>query len=99
MPGLSDPGFRLVTACVEAGVAVEVVPGPNAAVSALAVSGLAPGRFAFEGFLPRKPGPRQRRVEELALERRTLVLYESPHRIEAALSDLLDGLGDRPAAL
>src|SRR5918999_2641933 len=99
MPGLSDPGYRLVGACVEAGVPVEVVPGPNAAVSALAVSGLAPGRFAFEGFLPRKPGPRQRRVEELALERRTLVLYESPHRVEATLAALLEGLGDRRAVL
>jgi 16S rRNA (cytidine1402-2'-O)-methyltransferase len=99
MPGLSDPGFRLVAACAEASVPVEVVPGPNAAVSALAVSGLAPGRFAFEGFLPRKPGPRQRRVEELALERRTLVLYESPHRVEATLAALLEGLGDRRAVL
>jgi len=99
MPGLSDPGYRLVGACVEAGVPVEVVPGPNAAVSALAVSGLAPGRFAFEGFLPRKPGPRSRRIEELAGEKRTLVLYESPHRVEATLSALLDGLGDRNAAL
>jgi 16S rRNA (cytidine1402-2'-O)-methyltransferase len=99
MPGLSDPGFRLVSACVEAEVPVEVVPGPNAAVSALAVSGLAPGRFAFEGFLPRKPGPRRRRIEELASERRTLVLYESPHRVEATLGALLEGLGDRRAAL
>jgi 16S rRNA (cytidine1402-2'-O)-methyltransferase len=99
MPGLSDPGFRLVSACVEAEVPVEVVPGPNAAVSALAVSGLAPGRFAFEGFLPRKPGPRRRRIEELASERRTLVLYESPHRVEATLDALLEGLGDRRAAL
>jgi 16S rRNA (cytidine1402-2'-O)-methyltransferase len=99
MPGLSDPGFRLVSACVEAGVPVEVVPGPNAAVSALAISGLAPGTFAFEGFLPRKPGPRARRIDELAGERRTLVLYESPHRVEATLAALLEGLGDRRAAL
>jgi 16S rRNA (cytidine1402-2'-O)-methyltransferase len=99
MPGLSDPGFRLVAACAEAGVPVEVVPGPNAAVSALALSGLAPGRFAFEGFLPRKPGPRQRRIEELAADRRTLVIYESPHRVEATLAALLEGLGDRRAVL
>ena len=99
MPGLSDPGYRLVKACVDEGITVEVVPGPSAAVSALALSGLPPGRFAFEGFLPRKPGPRRRRVEELAGERRTLVLYESPHRVEATLADLLDGLGDRSAAL
>ena len=99
MPGLSDPGYRLVRACAAAGVAVEVVPGPSAAVAALAVSGLPPGRFVFEGFLPRKPGPRRRRVAELAGERRTMVLYESPHRIEAAIADLLDGLGDRAAVL
>ncbi|HEY7874566.1 MAG TPA: 16S rRNA (cytidine(1402)-2'-O)-methyltransferase [Actinomycetota bacterium] len=98
-PGLSDPGYRLVSACVEADVAMEVVPGPNAAVAALALSGLPPGRFAFEGFLPRKPGPRRRRIEELATERRTLVLYESPHRVEATLADLLEGLGDRACAL
>jgi 16S rRNA (cytidine1402-2'-O)-methyltransferase len=99
MPGLSDPGYRLVRACAEAGLPVEVVPGPSAVVAALAVSGLAPGRFVFEGFLPRKPGPRRRHVAELAGERRTIVLFESPHRIEAALQDLLDGLGDRPAVL
>jgi 16S rRNA (cytidine1402-2'-O)-methyltransferase len=99
MPGLSDPGYRLVAACVDAAVTVEVVPGPNAAVSALALSGLAPGRFVFEGFLPRKPGPRRRRIAELAPERRTIVLYESPHRIEETLADLREGLGDRPAVL
>ena len=99
MPGLSDPGYRLVRACADADVTVEVVPGPSAAVSALAVSGLAPGRFAFEGFLPRKPGPRRRRIAELSSERRTIVLFESPHRVEATLQDLYEGLGDRPAAL
>jgi 16S rRNA (cytidine1402-2'-O)-methyltransferase len=99
MPGLSDPGFRLVKACAEAGATVEVVPGPNAAVAAVALSGLAPGRFVFEGFLARKAGPRRRHVAELATERRTIVLYESPHRIEATLADLLEGLGDRPAVL
>lgn len=99
MPGLSDPGYRLVSQCVDAGVPVEVVPGPNAAVSALAVSGLPPGTFAYEGFLPRKAGPRARRIEELAGERRTLVLYESPHRVDATLAALLEGLGDRRAAL
>jgi 16S rRNA (cytidine1402-2'-O)-methyltransferase len=99
MPGLSDPGYRLVRACAEAGIDVEVVPGPSAAIAALAVSGLAPGRFVFEGFLPRKPGPRRRHIAELAAERRTIVLYESPHRIEAVLADLLEGLGDRPAVI
>ncbi|MGH2821317.1 MAG: 16S rRNA (cytidine(1402)-2'-O)-methyltransferase [Actinomycetota bacterium] len=99
MPGLSDPGYRLVRACIDAGVAVEVVPGPNAAISALVLSGLPPARFVFEGFLPRKPGDRRRRLEELSSEERTLVLYESPHRVEESLSVLLDILGDRPAAL
>ncbi len=99
MPGLSDPGFRLVRACVDRGLSVEVVPGPTAVVSALAVSGLPPGRFVFEGFLPRKKGERRRRIEELATEARTIVFFESPHRIADSLRDLIEILGDRPAAL
>lgn len=99
MPGLSDPGFRLVRACIEESLPIEVVPGPTAVVTALAVSGLAPGRFVFEGFFPKKRGDRQRRIAELAGERRTIVIFESPHRLEACLADLLDGLGDRPAAV
>jgi 16S rRNA (cytidine1402-2'-O)-methyltransferase len=99
MPGLSDPGYRLVRAAVESDVLVEVVPGPTAAVSALAISGLPPARFVFEGFLPRRVGDRRRRLEELREEERTLVFYESPHRIEAALEDMCSVLGDRPAAL
>jgi 16S rRNA (cytidine1402-2'-O)-methyltransferase len=100
MPGLSDPGFRLVRECADRGIAVEVVPGPNAAVSALAISGIAPGRFVFEGFLPRRSSERKRHVMDLIHEPRTLVFYESPHRIEACLSDLAEVLGaTRPAAL
>ena len=99
MPGLSDPGYRLVRACVDRDLPVEVVPGPTASVSALAVSGLPPGRFVFEGFLPRKKGDRRRRIEELSSEPRTIVLFESPHRIVDSLTDLRDGLGDRPAAV
>jgi len=99
MPGLSDPGYRLVKACVDAGYKIEVVPGPNAAVSALAVSGLPPARFVFEGFLPRKAGERRRRLEELKSDPRTLLFYESPHRIADTLSDATDVLGERPAAL
>ena len=99
MPGLSDPGYRLVSASVDAGIAIEVVPGPSAAISALAISGLAPGRFVFEGFLPRKSGERKRHLEDLVEEKRTLVFYESPHRIAEALADLAEVLGDRPAAL
>jgi 16S rRNA (cytidine1402-2'-O)-methyltransferase len=99
MPGLSDPGYRLVRASVEAGFEVDVVPGPNAAISALAVSGLPPGRFVFEGFLPRKAGERRRHIEALQDEPRTLVFYESPHRVVATLNDLADVLGPRPAAV
>ena len=99
MPGLSDPGYRLVRACVEQDLEVGVVPGPTASVSALAVSGLPPGRFVFEGFLPRKPGDRRRRIAELVAERRTLVFFESPHRIQETLRDLLSELGDRPSAV
>ena len=99
MPGLSDPGYRLVRAAVDASVTVEVVPGPTAAISALAISGLPPARFVFEGFLPRKSGERRRRLEELRDEQRTLVFYESPHRIEDTLSDMSEVFGPRPAAL
>lgn len=99
MPGLSDPGYRLVQSCISRGIDVGVVPGPTAVVSALVVSGLPPARFVFEGFLPRKKGDRRRRIEQLAGETRTIVFFESPHRIEDCLVDLLDGLGERPAAL
>ena len=99
MPGMSDPGYRLVRACVDEGIDVSVVPGPNAAVSALGVSGLPSGRFAFEGFLPRKPGERAQRVADLTDERRTMIFYVSPHRIEAYLSEMAEAWGDRPAAL
>ena len=81
MPGISDPGERLVAAAVDAGHAVEVVPGPSAAITALVLSGLSAGRFAFEGFLPRKGSGRSARLLELATERRTVVLYEAPHRL------------------
>lgn len=98
-PGLSDPGYRLVRACAERGLPVSIVPGPNAAISALAVSGLPPGRFVFEGFLPRRPGERRRRVEQLSSEERTIVLYESPHRAAASLADLAAILGERRAVV
>lgn len=99
MPGLSDPGYRLVKACADEGLSVESVPGPSAVITAVAISGLAPGRFVFEGFLPKKAGERRRKIAELKEERRTIVLFESPHRIEESLEDLLGGLGPRPAAL
>ncbi len=100
MPTVSDPGFRLVRAAVDAGVAVTVLPGPSAVLAALAVSGLAVDRFCFEGFLPRKAGERAARVRELAAEPRTMVLFEAPHRLAATLQALVDGLGaDRQAAV
>lgn len=99
MPGLSDPGYRLVRACADEGLSVESVPGPSAVITAVAISGLAPGRFVFEGFLPKKAGERRRKIAELKEERRTIVLFESPHRIEESLEDLLAELGPRPAAL
>ncbi|WP_270886121.1 16S rRNA (cytidine(1402)-2'-O)-methyltransferase [Pedococcus sp. 5OH_020] len=85
MPSVSDPGYRLVDAAVAAGVRVTCVPGPSAVLMALAVSGLPVDRFCFEGFLPRKGGERARVLESLADERRTLVFFEAPHRIEASL--------------
>ncbi|MDQ4054115.1 MAG: rRNA small subunit methyltransferase 1, partial [Actinomycetota bacterium] len=80
MPSVSDPGYRLVVAAVEAGVRVTAVPGPSAVLTALAVSGLPVDRFCFEGFLPRKQGERARRLEALAAEERTMVFFEAPHR-------------------
>jgi len=100
MPGISDPGERLVTAALAAGVAVEVVPGPSAALSALVVSGLPTGRFVFEGFLPRKGRQRAARLARLQAEDRTVVLFEAPHRLEPTLADLAAAFGpDRPVAV
>lgn len=100
MPLVSDPGFRLVKAVIDAGLSVRVVPGPSAVLAALAVSGLPTDRFCFEGFLPRKPGERGRRLAELAAEPRTMVFFEAPHRIGATLAGMADAFGaDRPAAV
>jgi 16S rRNA (cytidine1402-2'-O)-methyltransferase len=99
MPGVSDPGYRLVRAAADAGVPVTVVPGPSSVTAALAVSGLPTDRWAFEGFLPRKPGERRSRLAELAGERRTLVFLESPHRVASSLVDLASAFGDREAVL
>jgi 16S rRNA (cytidine1402-2'-O)-methyltransferase len=100
MPSVSDPGYRLVAAAVEAGVAVTVVPGPSAVLAALAVSGLPVDRFCFEGFLPRKAGERSRRLDLLAEEERTMVFFEAPHRTQAALVAMADSFGaDRQAAV
>lgn len=98
-PGIADPGFRIVRAAVERGLEVAAVPGPVAAIQALILSGLAVDRFAFEGFLPRKPGARTRRLRAIADDDRTLVFYVSPHRAAKDLAALQAELGDRPAAL
>ena len=93
MPGISDPGERLVRMVVEAGHRVEVVPGPSAPVTAVAASGLSTERWCMEGFLPRKGSARAGRLAELSVEERTMVLFESPHRLAATLADLLTVMG------
>lgn len=99
MPGVADPGLALVRAAIARGVTVEVVPGPTAVVTALVLSGLPTDRFVFEGFLPRKAGPRDRRLAELAADSRTVVCYLAPHRAADELAALAAAFGDRPAAL
>lgn len=100
MPGISDPGERIVAAAIDAGLVVEAVPGPAAAVTALVLSGLPGGRFVFEGFLPRKGSGRTERLAAVASERRTVVLYEAPHRLERTLDDLIGVCGpDRQVSL
>ena len=95
LPGISDPGERLVRAAASEGFEVRVVPGPSAALAGLVVSGLATGRFVFEGFLPRRGSGRDERLAALAGERRTIVLYEAPHRVGRTLADLASALGPR----
>ncbi len=100
MPAVSDPGEELVALCAEAGVPVVPVPGPTAAVTALAVSGLPTARFSFEGFLPAEKARRREALEELKEESRTMIFYEAPHRLRAALADLREAFGgDRRAAV
>lgn len=100
MPSVSDPGYRLVVAAVEAGVKVTCVPGPSAVLMALAVSGLPVDRFCFEGFPSRKAGERLRSFLTLAQERRTLIFFEAPHRLEATLGAMAEAFGPgRPAAV
>ena len=100
MPAISDPGYVLVRAAIAADVAVTVIPGPSAVVTALALSGMPTDRFTFEGFLPRKSGERRRAFTALAAEQRTMVFFESPHRLAASLRDLAATLGpDRRVAV
>jgi 16S rRNA (cytidine1402-2'-O)-methyltransferase len=98
-PSVSDPGYRMIGACIEAGVPVEVIPGPSAVLAALVVSGLPAARFAFEGFLPRKPGERRRRLEALVADDRTLVFFEAPGRVSAMLEAMLEVFGPRRAVV
>jgi 16S rRNA (cytidine1402-2'-O)-methyltransferase len=98
MPSVSDPGYRLVAAAVEAGFRVTVVPGPSAVLAALAVSGLPTDRFSFEGFPPRRPGERARALAALTDERRTMVFFEAPHRLAATLGAMVEAFGARRRA-
>ncbi|WP_373017187.1 16S rRNA (cytidine(1402)-2'-O)-methyltransferase [Muriicola sp.] len=98
-PGISDPGFLLTRACIEAGIPVQSLPGPTALIPALVNSGLPSERFTFEGFLPLKKG-RQTRLKELAGESRTMIFYESPHKLLKTLDHFIDTFGpDRPASI
>ncbi len=99
MPSVSDPGYRLVVACIERGLEVTAIPGPSAVPTALAVSGLPSDRFCFEGFLPRKPGERRARLTALAAEERTMVFFEAPHRLQAWLEDAATALGQNRRAV
>lgn len=98
-PGISDPGYPLVRAAIEAGLRVESIPGPSAVIAALQVSGLPTDAFVFVGFLPPKGAARRRRLEELAQRRETIVAFESPHRIDSCLADLEAVWGERPMVL
>jgi 16S rRNA (cytidine1402-2'-O)-methyltransferase len=98
-PLLSDPGYPLVSACRNAGYPVVAIPGPCAAVAALSASGFATDCFLFAGFLPSRKGPRRARLEAIAAIQASLVFYEAPHRLPAALADMIEILGDRKACL
>ncbi len=93
MPTISDPGFRLIRQAIARAIDVEVIPGPSAVTTSLALSGLATDRFTFEGFLPRSAGARKARLEKLRFEERTMVFFEAPHRLKESLHDLRDVFG------
>jgi len=98
-PGISDPGYYLINRAIEEGIQVIPIPGPTAAIAALSVSGLPTDSFAFEGFLPSRRSQCAKKLGELRSERRTLIFYEAPHRILRRLSEIIEVLGDRRAAL
>ncbi len=99
MPGLSDPGYELVRAAIEAGIPVVPIPGPSALVTALVVSGLPTDSFLYLGFLPRRRGERRRLLSSIAEERRTIIAFEAPHRLLASLEDIREVLGNRRIAV
>lgn len=99
MPGISDPGEDIIKLCIESGIQVVGLPGPSAALLALVISGLSTDKFAFEGFLPSKSTDRKKALEALKTEKRTIIFYESPHRLTDSLEDMLTVLGDRRASL
>lgn len=99
MPGISDPGERLVQICIREGVPLDVIPGPSAAISALVLSGLATTPFLFAGFLPRRPGERQRRLENLRTRPETLLFYEAGNRVQSLLEHVRQVLGERKVAV
>lgn len=99
MPGISDPGYELVRAAIAREITVVPIPGPSAIVAALAASGLPTDQFTYLGFLPRKSGERRRRLASVASETRSIIAFESPHRLLACLADILETLGDRPMAV
>ncbi len=99
MPGISDPGYELIIATSQRGIPVVPIPGPSAIITALAISGLPTNRFTYIGFLPRKPGERRRQLDSVVGEPGTIIVLETPHRLRAALGDILLTLGDRRVAI
>jgi 16S rRNA (cytidine1402-2'-O)-methyltransferase len=99
MPGMSDPGYELVLSAIEHGITVVPVPGPSALINAMVVSGLSTRQFTYLGFLPRKKGEKRRLLESMAAEPRTIVVFESPRRLQTTLSDVVQVLGDRRVAV
>ncbi len=98
-PGLSDPGYDLVRAAAERGVEVVAIPGPSAITAALAISGLPSDQFVYLGFLPRRKAERRKLLQNVAVEQRTIVAFEAPHRLRASLADVVDTLGDREVSI
>ena len=99
MPGISDPGYELISAAWECGIRVIPIPGPSVIITALAISGLPTDKFIYLGFLPRKAGSRRRLLQSVASQTGTIVAFESPHRLVEALKDIMDTLGDRRIAI